>query len=664
MSLLSTLMMAISMYFINDGKAFYKIEYHHEPCPTCVTGSIEYSPNVIIELEDADLNSFSIIDDIIAYDCNGLFIRGKREKETEKQYDIFRADKRTLHSLGGMILQHGPVSNERYYKDKNNVYYDFMIMDNVDVESFNMQDNAFWFDKNYVFTEGKPLKNSDGRKPCIPLTTDQSALVSSRQPPVYNYMENNNNIYIHSKHLGPKQIEKADPETFEVLEYGYSAYSKDKNNVYFIDRIIKNADPQIFEIIQGGNKEYAKDKLYIYCQGEVLEGFCQIPGSKYITDGKDIYLLPYRSKVPNADIASFEPIDEMYAKDRKKLYYNTHPVKGFDISTFIYLYPGIIADRNNVYKSGNIDREIDAPTLQKIDDKYFKDKNHVYLGYMIVEDADPDTFRPIDEFFAVDKNNLYSGSKKYSWLGHNNPDSVRYEGDFLVVGERHVFHKGKSTPVDPKSYKVLNQYYSEDKNGIYYYYDFSFRPLTGVDRESFETLSPRYARDKKKVYYEGIEIHNVHRHSFQVLCDTILLNKRHIYHHNFHISIAKDKYNTYLYARPHENIEIDAETFKIHDFDFEDNSTLISDKLQAYNISIYYITPTDIDIHTFTKYHSAYYKDKNHVYLNASKKLDADRDSFRKGRALNYKQYYVDKNHVFLDGKIQDNLKIEDYTMD
>ena len=170
--------------------------------------------------------------------------------------------------------------------------------------------------------------------------------------------------------------------------------------------------------------------------------------------------------------------------------------------------------------------------------------------------------------------------------------------------------------------------------------------------------------DKNNVYYEGIKIQNVHRNSFQVLCDTILLNRMHTYYDKFHISIAKDKYNTYLYAMPHENIKIDAETFKIHDFDFEDNSTLISDKLQAYSISRYYITPVEIDINTFAGYHSVYYKDKDHIYMYASKKLNADRDSFRKGRTLNYKQYYVDKNHVYLDGEIQEHLKIEDFTMD
>lgn len=659
--------MAMSMYFINDGKAFYKIEYHHEPCITCATEAIEHTSAILLELKDADLNSFCIIDDIIAYDSEGLFISGKREKETEKPYDIFKADKRTLQSLGGRTLLYGPdpVNNERYYKDKNNVYYDFMIMDNVDIETFNMQNNTFWSDKNHVYAKGKPLKNSDGSKPCRRLTTEgQEFVYPGNKHPYYHYIENNNNIYIHSQHLDTKQIEKADPETFVVLGHGYSAYSKDKNNVYFTDRIIKKADPQTFEIIQVGYKEYAKDKKHIYYQGEVLEGFSQISGSKYITDGKNIYLLPYRTKVLNADVASFEPVDDVYAKDRNNLYYNAYPVKGFDTSTFIYLYPGIVADKNNVYKSGNIDSKIDASTLQKINDKYFKDKNHVYFGYYIVEKADPETFRPIDELYAVDKNYLYLGIKVLYRLAHNNPDSVRYEGDFLVIDEKRVFHKGKNTQVDPKSHKALNQYYSEDKNGIYYYYSFSFRPVTGADKESFEILSSRYARDKKNVYYEGIKIHNVHRHSFQVLCDTIQFNRMYKPYDQFQISIANDKYVTCLYARPQEDIKINAETFKIHDFDFEDGSTLISDHSHACNVSRYFITPTDIDIHTFTKYHSVYYKDKNHVYLNASKKLDADRDSFRKGRTLNYKQYYVDKNHVYLDGAIQEHLKVEDYTMD
>ncbi|NIV99534.1 hypothetical protein GWN26_10530, partial [Candidatus Saccharibacteria bacterium] len=42
---------------------------------------------------------------------------------------------------------------------------------------------------------------------------------------------------------------------------GYSSFSKDKNNVYYIGDAIKGADPETFEFI---DSQYMKDKNSVY----------------------------------------------------------------------------------------------------------------------------------------------------------------------------------------------------------------------------------------------------------------------------------------------------------------------------------------------------------------------------------------------------------------
>lgn len=58
-----------------------------------------------------------------------------------------------------------------------------------------------------------------------------------------------------------------DIESFEFIG---ESYSKDKNHVYYKDKLIPEADPETFEIL---STRYAKDKNHIYEAGEILPGY-------------------------------------------------------------------------------------------------------------------------------------------------------------------------------------------------------------------------------------------------------------------------------------------------------------------------------------------------------------------------------------------------------
>ncbi len=69
-----------------------------------------------------------------------------------------------------------------------------------------------------------------------------------------NYAKDKNSVF----HIRSK-IEKADPNTFEIIEKGYS---KDKNYVFLDSEIVINANPQTFQLLEF---PYSKDDAHIFC---------------------------------------------------------------------------------------------------------------------------------------------------------------------------------------------------------------------------------------------------------------------------------------------------------------------------------------------------------------------------------------------------------------
>jgi hypothetical protein len=97
------------------------------------------------------------------------------------------------------------------------------------------------------------------------------------------YITENGNVYYiikpsnfaeHGGHGSKILLKNADPDSFEELEVGYG---KDKKNVYLKGNLIKKADPETFEIIDFvnknsyGDKDYSKDKNYVFFYGEQIQ---------------------------------------------------------------------------------------------------------------------------------------------------------------------------------------------------------------------------------------------------------------------------------------------------------------------------------------------------------------------------------------------------------
>ena len=163
-----------------------------------------------------------------------------------------------------------------------------------------------------------------------------------------------------------KELKWVDFDSFTVIS---KKYAKDKNHVYYKNKIIKDADPKTF--VDFRKWCYAKDKNHIFCNNEIIEW---------------------------VDINTFEILEEeLYTQD-----WNTTWIEN------IYRYA---KDKNYVYKWKNIVKNIDTNSFELLWWLYAKDKNYVLFDD-IISWADVSTFKIIDKIksIAEDKNCIYKAS--------------------------------------------------------------------------------------------------------------------------------------------------------------------------------------------------------------------------------------------------------------
>ncbi|MCK5509977.1 DKNYY domain-containing protein [Candidatus Parcubacteria bacterium] len=235
-----------------------------------------------------------------------------------------------------------------------------------------------------------------------------------------NYHKSNMYIY----YLGTKKenrIESVDLSTFTVIHSARYSIAKDKNYVFWGDKIIENADPENIEYLECS---FSKDKNNIYSANKIL-GNIDVGTFKIINcgDERDLYYLD-KSAVYNlisfnkdgtweknkiiqgADPDTFEYFPERhsltdgsgcsYAKDKNNVYFGSEKLINADPAVFTLLIDkGIYGkDKNNVYHESKLIEEADLSSFEPIDYYYSKDKHYVYKNGEIIEGADPNNFVP------------------------------------------------------------------------------------------------------------------------------------------------------------------------------------------------------------------------------------------------------------------------------
>lgn len=279
-----------------------------------------------------------------------------------------------------------------------------------------------------TFTEdvGNELEKTDlihlNTPPELPETTIKST--AKKVLPKFYTVENNKVHYYQGVVGGNSTIDgDTDPATFEYIgHYNYNDYAKDKNGVYFNNRVIEGADPKTFQYVGG---PYTKDKSHVYAAYAGFDEQMNYSGARAI--------------IKDADVATFQFIGGVYAKDALNIFNGNQIMKNVDFPTFVYI-------------GSKKEYEYVGPMDGPMDEGYAKDKNYIYFygRPLIMENIDVDTFIDIGGGYAKDKGKVYC------------------HGANFVVPYPDAFDDATDTfTVDVPTFEYAGNHYAKDKDNVY-----------------------------------------------------------------------------------------------------------------------------------------------------------------------------------------------------
>jgi hypothetical protein len=268
------------------------------------------------------------------------------------------------------------VIKNGYAKDRNNIYYNGIKINNVDYNSFkiiepsNLNSDPYWdWIKAY-------------------------------------YSKDNYHVFI-----GDKIILNADVYSFVLIE---GRFTKDHNHVYHVGKAISD-NPESFQILDYKSR-YAKDKEYaFYWWGvgspEELDTIKVINPERFkvltdsrASDGENIYW--HGQLLPNADIETFKVINNDYSCDNNHVYFKNKLIREAKPETFKFLDKYYSKDDKAVYYFDSIIMYADPASFIPLSYRWGKDKDYIYFEYNRRKDIDYESFE-LDSLFAFAKDKFY-----------------------------------------------------------------------------------------------------------------------------------------------------------------------------------------------------------------------------------------------------------------
>ena len=353
-----------------------------------------FSEDKMLKMENADRNSINELSKNILRDKNNVYFENKQIKGLD------------INSIK-VIYENGISEPENLIKDKNGIYYidenkKTLIKfrnDEIDIESFGIANemlNDYFKDKNNLYFKWKKVKNINPDD--VEIIENDFIKIKDTLYEIFNFEE--------------KEVEIApltvDINTFEHID---NRYYKDKTNIYYNKngklKKIEDVNFKSFGILEE-NSYFGKDKNNIYYKGDKLEKIdrnsFKVLNESYdnsiIKDKNGIYILTKESSIKTIKI------------DKN--------IKNIDFNSFeeITNYPYVFKDKNAVY------------TLNTDDDKIATVFNFRGIDYKINElsDANPNIFDMIELNYFKDNKNVYYFSDKEKMIKKiKNVDSESFE---------------------------------------------------------------------------------------------------------------------------------------------------------------------------------------------------------------------------------------------
>ena len=296
---------------------------------------------------------------------------------------------------------------------------------------------------------------------------------------------------------------------------------------------------------------------------------------------------------------------------------------------------------------------VDLGTFKVLNDKYAKDVKNVYFsGNKSFEDVDSGTFEVLPADYSKDKNNVYSPEN--GWIqkvNGANPKTIKVLNQFYLKDDKNVFFNDKKIlGADANSFIALDKEngYAKDKNSVYYF----GQKVEGANAKTFEVISDgEYSKDDKNVYASGEIIKGADPKTFREFPE---------------ISYSRDKNNLYYYFGEDKFLgKIDENNFEfLDDFIIRNGNEIYfyGNKLKLKDAKKFKLIK-NTGIMTTSKI-IVYGKDDENVYVvtpddapgNIRIIENADKDTFE---VMENNRYSKDKNNIYYLGNYG-IVKLED----
>lgn len=238
-------------------------------------------------------------------------------------------------------------------------------------------------------------------------------------------------------------------------------------------------------------------------------------------------------------------------------------------------------------------KDADLFSFEVINDIYSKDKQNVYYKNCIITDADASTFEVIDDIYSKDKNHKYYQNGILLGL---DPSSSPIDGLLLTTDGAHLYCHTKYGAsrlqgISPSSYKVLTEerenqkfdkFFVKNDSLIYQIDDNNVSRkvsrVEGFDPATFEFVGSDVLKDKNRITCNNYEVkadnasvYVVRSQDYEGIPHNIICDKDWLYHYTIdfdtlicHCKIASDG-NKFEAIEGTNRIRCGRKTIIIHD---------------------------------------------------------------------------------------------------
>lgn len=212
-------------------------------------------------------------------------------------------------------------------------------------------------------------------------------------------------------------LEEADHTTFEDLGNGYA---KDCCTVFWLDKPIESADPSTIKVF---DQNYASDSLYVYFKGRMISGadphsFNNI--SKHENVSRDKNHVFFGDKItgvlnPTEFNVIYDGATALWGRDGQYYYYfgnfTGSLVLESDYQSTQILSENYAVDKNSAYYKNEKIVEVDIDTFEVLNNWFARDKHNVFFESQQILGADANSFEATNGWFSTDKNCEYKKSQ-------------------------------------------------------------------------------------------------------------------------------------------------------------------------------------------------------------------------------------------------------------